>query len=271
VRRSNTGGKQQQRRHPNDDSDDEYYTNADDRDRPNFFEEDLPVIKENIKKGFLETQAKVTGWFDEFRKRIDGDDQPEESMGRAHGEQSPPLRISGQYARSGNRRQHDAPRRSRDGYDADPKVLSDDFTHLSLKDHTSECKQHPSPPPYHPTNTLLAAPRRPKANPNLFQSSATTDRRVSFEDRPTLIDNTNDDDDDLYRPASVAANKSSPGGNSKWEPLKSVDPVPLHKDPFSLEDSDDEKDGLIKESEEKDAKKTASVAGPQETGVTKNP
>ncbi|KAI5857107.1 hypothetical protein BZA05DRAFT_428681 [Tricharina praecox] len=256
VRRANTGGKQPLRRHPNDESDDEYYTN-DDRDRPSFFEEDLPVIKENIKKGFLETQAKVTGWFDEFRKKIDGEDQPEGSMGRAHGEQSPPQRTSGQYARTGNRRQYgaggsyDAPRRSRDGYDADPKVLSDDFTHLSLKDNTE------------------SAPRRPKANPNLFQPSATTGRRVSFEDRPTMIDSTNDDD--LYRPASATGNRSSPAGNSKWEPLKSVDAEPLHKDPFSLEDSDDEKDGLIKESEEKNVKKPISVTGPQETGVTKNP
>ena len=145
MRRSNTGGRPPQRRHPNDESDDEYYAN-DDRDRPSFFEEDLPVIKENIKKGFLETQAKVTGWFDDLRKKIDGEDQPEGAMGRAHGEQSPPLRNSSQYARTGNRRQYgvgsgsyDAPRRSRDGYDADPKVLSDDFTHLGLKDSTSEC------------------------------------------------------------------------------------------------------------------------------------
>jgi len=43
----------------------------------------------------------------------------------------------------------------------------------------------------------------------------------------------------------------------------------MNKDPFSLEDSDDEKDGLIKEGET--ATKTASVTGPQESGVTKNP
>lgn len=98
---------------------------------------------------------------------------------------------------------------------------------------------------------------------------------MSFEDRPTLIDNTNDDDDDddddLYRPASATANKSSPAVKSKWQPLRTVDVEPLNKDPFSLEDSDDEKDGLTKESEEKDAKKLASVTGPQETGIMKNP
>ena len=45
----------------------------------------------------------------------------------------------------------------------------------------------------------------------------------------------------------------------------------MHKDPFSLEDSDDEKDGLIKESETVATTKTSSVSGPQETGTTKNP
>jgi hypothetical protein len=94
---------------------------------------------------------------------------------------------------------------------------------------------------------------------------------VSFEDRPTTIEN----DDDLYRPSSAAvrrtspspARQASPAGNSKWEPLKSLEPEPLHKDPFSLEDSDDEKDGLIKEGET--ATKIASVTGKQESGVTK--
>jgi hypothetical protein len=233
----NTAGQPQAhlppRRHPNDESDDEYY--HDDKDRPSFFEEDLPVIKENIKKGFLETQTKVTGWFNEFKKRIDGESP----------EASPPgsTRPSGSYSRSGTRRQTGlgdvSGRRSRDGagYDADPKVLSDDFTHLDLKDNSGS------------ERTL----RRPKANPNLFQPSATagrSGRRVSFEDRPTTIN-----DDDLYRPSSATAKRSSvsparqpsPVGGRKWEPLKSVDPEPIDGDPFSLGDSDDEKDGLVKE------------------------
>ena len=108
---------------------------------------------------------------------------------------------------------------------------------------------------------ILAAPRRPKANPNLFQPAATTSaRRVSFEERPTTIDN----DDDLYR--QPTPRQPSPVGKNKWEPLKNVEAEPMHKDdPFSLEDSDDEKDGLIKEGE------TAKpgVTGPQESGVAK--
>ncbi|KAF8248288.1 hypothetical protein K440DRAFT_483404, partial [Wilcoxina mikolae CBS 423.85] len=221
-------GARHPRRHPNDDSDDEYYHADSDKDRPSFFEEDLPVIKENIKKGLIDTQTKVTGWFNEFKKRIENDVSPEAT---------PPTsaRPSGQYTRTGARRQtglggYDGSRRSRDGgYDADPQVLSDDFTHLNMKDNTG------------------TAPRRPKANPNLFQPSATGGgRRVSFDDRPTTIES----DDDLYRPSSAVAKRSSasparqpsPVGNSKWEPLKSVDPEPMNKDPFSLEDSDDEKD-----------------------------
>lgn len=51
----------------------------------------------------------------------------------------------------------------------------------------------------------------------------------------------------------------------------------MDRDPFSLQDSDDENDGLIKEGKEEETKKTAAVAakpsvgvsGPQEEGVTK--
>lgn len=121
------------RKHPNEESDDDYYHEDSDKDRPSFFEEDLPVIKENIKKGFMETQSKVTGWFNEFKKRIENDTSPEASPAGS-------ARSSGQYARPGARRQTglgDGSRRSRDGgYDADPQVLSDDFTHLNMNDNT---------------------------------------------------------------------------------------------------------------------------------------
>ena len=123
----------QPRRHQNDESDDDYYHEDSDKDRPSFFEEDLPVIKENIKKGFMETQSKVTGWFNEFKKRIENDTSPEASPAGS-------ARSSGQYARAGAGRRPrlvDGSRRSRDGgYDADPQVLSDDFTHLDMNDNT---------------------------------------------------------------------------------------------------------------------------------------
>jgi len=251
-----TGGRTQPppRRHPNDDSDDEYY--KDDSDKgPSFFDEDLPVIKENLKKGFLETQTKVTGWFNDFKKRIESP------------EPSPPesAPTSGQYARTGARRQtgfagYEGGHRPRDGgtYDADPQVLSDDFTHLELRDNTG----------------TEPGTRRPKANPNLFQSGIRTpnnERKVSFDERPITIN-----DDELYRPASASAQRGSTSARqpspvrTKWEPLKNTDPEPMDGDPFSLGDSDDEKDGLVKEGDaSKATPQVSSITGPQESGVVK--
>lgn len=88
------------------------------------------MIKENIRKGFVETQNKFNSWFTDIKKRLDGDSP----------ENSPPssTRNSGQYTRP-TVRPIDEPgkRGSRDGgYDADPRVLSDDFTHLHLRDNT---------------------------------------------------------------------------------------------------------------------------------------
>src|SRR5271167_1933442 len=39
-----------------------------------FIDDDLPVIKENLRKGFLETQSKVNGWITNLKKKIDGED-----------------------------------------------------------------------------------------------------------------------------------------------------------------------------------------------------
>lgn len=101
---------------------------------------------------------------------------------------------------------------------------------------------------------LAPQPRRPKANPDLFQRSTVSKagRKVSFEDRPTNIS-----DEDLYRPAPGArsaaavlpARQPSPATASKWEPLKSVEPAPMDRDPFSLGDSDDEREVSTKEAE----------------------
>ena len=123
-----------QRRHRNDSSDDEYYNDRnEEKDRPSFFDEDLPVIKENIKKGFIETQTKVTGWFNDFKKRIDGESP----------ETSPPASArnsSSSYSRAGTRGQQRGGYDTvgRPSYDADPKVLSDDFTHLNVSSGSGE-------------------------------------------------------------------------------------------------------------------------------------
>ncbi|KAL1856033.1 ubiquitin-binding protein cue5 [Paecilomyces lecythidis] len=188
-----------------------------------FFDDDLPVIRENIRKGFLETQSKVNSWVQNFKKKIDGEEDEDQPAGEYH-------RDSGSYGRP--RRSGDMGRRSadRERYDADPQVISDDFATLELRD--SEV-----PPP---------RPARPLANPNLFKtSSPSPDRRkVSFQEGPP------EEIDNLYDAPESAQRAPSTGGKpSKWQPLAAVDPSPVGEhDPFSLGDSDDEKETKNKES-----------------------
>lgn len=86
----------------------------------NFMEDELPVIRENLRKGFLETQTKVNGWITGFRKKLeesfdesnDGPEGPAQPLRR----QGEPGRRSGDY----------------DRYDADPQVLGDDFANIRL-------------------------------------------------------------------------------------------------------------------------------------------
>lgn len=85
------------------------------------------MIRENIRKGFLDTQSKVSSWVQSLKKKIDGEEDDENTpSARAYGEES--------YGRS--RRSGELGRRSgdRERYDADPQVLSDDFSVLELKD-----------------------------------------------------------------------------------------------------------------------------------------
>lgn len=83
-----------------------------------FIDDDLPVIKENLRKGFQETQTKVNTWFTNFKKRIDeqfdeGDEEHAQGSGGA---------FAGRPSRDPSRRSADYER-----YDADPELLSDDF------------------------------------------------------------------------------------------------------------------------------------------------
>lgn len=98
--------------------------------------DDLPIIRENVRKGFFETQAKVNKWISDFKKKIDGEDEDEMD--------SPPVassyRPSHERARFDTaqnfRRNTEARRRSGDiqRYDSDPRVLDDNFTELELRD-----------------------------------------------------------------------------------------------------------------------------------------
>ena len=95
------------------------------------------MIRENLKKGFIETQSTINSWVNKLKKKIDGEED-ESFQGQpvhpAQGYSGGPSR--GQY---GGRRSGDSGRRSADQerYDADPQVLGDDFTNLQLRDQES--------------------------------------------------------------------------------------------------------------------------------------
>lgn len=92
----------------------------DDREH-SFIDDDLPVIQEQLKKGFQETQVKFNGWFKDLKKKFD--EQFDEQGGSS----------SAQGARVGGSSGGDG-RRSRDyeRYDADPELLSDDFAGMKF-------------------------------------------------------------------------------------------------------------------------------------------
>lgn len=84
-----------------------------------------------------------------------------------------------------------------------------------------------------------ARPPRPGQSSFKHSVSPSPDRRrVSFQDGPpTEIDN-------LYDASTPSKRLSSTSGKaSKWQPLSTVEPSPVaENDPFSLGDSDDEKE-----------------------------
>ncbi|KAI1494484.1 hypothetical protein F5X96DRAFT_617221 [Biscogniauxia mediterranea] len=190
-----------------------------DRDH-SFIDDDLPVIKENLRKGFIETQSKVNTWFTNLKKKIDGEYNEEEDESQPSKHQHPHL----------GRRPGDASRRSADHhrYDADPQVLSDDFAGMRLQ------------PDGRP------APGRQTSNPNLYRpppistSPKPEGRKVAFKEGV--------EDIDAYEASPRLPPKNSsttppPGKQSKWQPLSTVEPSPIaENDPFSLGDSEDEKD-----------------------------
>jgi hypothetical protein len=231
TNRGPIGGSTGQTRQPQNSFDD-------DREH-SFFDDDLPVIRENIRKGFLETQSKVNTWVQNFKKKLDGeDDEPRPAEGYTHG-----YAESQTYNRP--RRSADLSRRSgdRERYDADPQLLGDDFSALDLRD--SEA----APP----------RPTRPTTNPNLFKtSSPSPDRRkVSFQDGPP------EEIDSLYDTPEPIKRTSSAGNKfSKWQPLSTVDPSPIvDNDPFSLGDSEDERDAKSKDANSDEADRIKKVSG----------
>lgn len=126
----------------------------DDEEEPerNFFDDDLPVIRQNIQKGFMETQKKVNSWISDFKKKIDGEDEEDlysgppnaggpgdysgrQNFGPSRAAQMEGIRKSAEY---GGRRSADI-YRERQNYDQDPHELGDDeFSRLELRD--EECE-----------------------------------------------------------------------------------------------------------------------------------
>jgi hypothetical protein len=88
-----------------------------------FMDDDLPVIRENLRKGFQDTQATVNRWFQGVKKKFD-----ETFDDREEGEGSEgPRPYQGRPSRDNTRRSNDY-----DHYDADPELLSDDFAGMKF-------------------------------------------------------------------------------------------------------------------------------------------
>ncbi|KAF2458958.1 hypothetical protein BDY21DRAFT_339409 [Lineolata rhizophorae] len=215
----------------------------DDREH-SFFDDDLPVIRENVRKGFLETQSKVNKWIMDFKKRIDGEDEDDDLV-QPQGSVQPQGFAPGRPDHmQGMRRSAEARRSSdRERYDADPRVLGDDFTALELRDDEA--------PPQQRTN-------RPIANPDLFKPTPTAPQSGPV-----------DEVDALYRaptPTQKSKSGAEQGKTKKWQPLTSVAPNPEgdDNDPFSLGDSDDDeaKAKDIKADDSERLKRAASKSEP---------
>ncbi|KAI0181452.1 hypothetical protein GGR52DRAFT_567678 [Hypoxylon sp. FL1284] len=190
-----------------------------------FIDDDLPIIRENLRKGFLDTQSKVNTWFTNMKKKIDGEydedeDETQPSKNQRHG---PMGRRSGE----GSRRSTDY-----DRYDADPQVLSDDFAGMRLHPDGRSSQDRQT------NNTGFYRPPPPSTSPK------PEGRKVAFREN---IDNIDQYEASPKIPPKDSSATPPPGKQSKWQPLSSVDPNPISdNDPFSLGDSEDEKDAREK-------------------------
>lgn len=193
--------------------------------------DDLPEIRKNIEQGFQETQKTVNKWITSFKKKLDGEPDEYDQYGnpapreREHGQSSHgrqnfgPSQSDQMYGirKSAEQRRSGDMRRSADHnrYDADNRVLGDDFAQLEMRD--NDLQQRSS--------------SRPSANPDLFKPTPVSPPQSGPVDEV----------DALYRNPSPN-NQGGKSGGKKWQPLTSVAPHPEtdEHDPFSLGDSDDE-------------------------------
>lgn len=198
---------------------------------PSFFDDELPEIRKNIEQGFKETQKTVTNWISNFAKKLDGGEideydkygnpqytgrtgppQQRQNFGPSQSDQMYGIRKSAEQRRSADHSR----------YDADNRVIGDDFAKLELRDNEGSAQRSSS---------------RPHANPDLFKPTPVSPPQSGPVDEV----------DALYRNPSP---NNQPGqgksGGKKWQPLTSVapNPEPDDHDPFSLGDSDDEEKEL---------------------------
>ncbi|KAI4831894.1 hypothetical protein E4T44_09511, partial [Aureobasidium sp. EXF-8845] len=216
---------------------------AEDDREYNFFDDDLPQIKENVRKGFLETQTKVNRWITDFRKKLDGDDNDDPYDGPTR-QDSPPRRQNYGPSQSeqlyGIRRSADVSRKStdKDRYDLDNRMLDDDFTSLELRDDEAQPR-------------ASSSGKRPLANPDLYKPNVAPPQSGPVDEVDAM------DRRNQRQPSPGAASKSA-----KWQPLTSIAPNPEsdENDPFSLGDSDDEKETKTKDIRESDTARLKEAA-----------
>ncbi|RKU47394.1 ubiquitin-binding protein cue5 [Coniochaeta pulveracea] len=217
----------------------------DDREH-SFLDDDLPEIKESLRKGFVETQTKVNSWFTNIKKKLEeqfDDNDAEERAGASS--------FIGRPTRNQQRRSADY-----DRYDADPAMLSDDFAGMQFNNDGSPVI--PSQPSR--ANPHLFKPPPPSKSPRVSSDgrrvSSNEGRRVSFKESV--------EDIDPYNASPRVSAKDTPPTSaskaSKWQPLSSVDPNPIaDNDPFSLGDSDDERETKDKKPDDQERLRKAAA------------
>ncbi|CAG5162082.1 uncharacterized protein ALTATR162_LOCUS6156 [Alternaria atra] len=220
-----------------------------------FFDDDLPEIRKNIEQGFKETQKTVTNWISNFTKKLDGGEMEEyDRYGNVQytGRQPPPQQRQNfgpsQSEQMYGIRKSAEQRRSADHnrYDADNRVIGDDFAKLALRDNEGRGQRSSS---------------RPHANPDLFKPTPVSPPQSGPVDEV----------DALYRnPSPNNQGSQSKSSGKKWQPLTSVapNPEPDDHDPFSLGDSDDEEKDLKKQDTNPDDTERLKNAAQNSEGPT---
>ncbi len=209
----------------------------------------------------------MNSWVTNLRKKFDGEDEDDDYESRTSAA-SQRYNAGPPQQPYGARRSGELGRRSsdRERYDADPKVLGDDFAGLELRDEQSTLLPSSNAKVGLAKSYHLAQQRRsnrPPANPDLFKPTPRTphpnSRKVSFQDGPP------EDIDAVYRtspkPTPRQPSPATGGKQSKWQPLSAVDPTPVaDTDPFSLGDSDDEREAKSKDLKSDDTERLKKAA-----------